>query len=166
MCDRVTSPTVFQSYRKLPEIGLCTIFFQTLIDDQPVYFHPCDQDEAYIRFAHSPISVHTVLHPTSNFDCTHPQEMPKLDIFLDWAPSVLDFTKDALGMAPIPGLSLIAGGLSEVCKRVNASSPSFFTLLNGHNRSCVVLNRPPARMTRRAKISCERHKACMTILND
>ena len=119
-----------------------------------------------VRTALPRISVPTVLHPTSTFDCCYYREMSKLDVFLDWAPSVLDFAKDALGLAPIPSLPLIAGALSEICKRVRVSLSSFFTLLEDphHNRS--VFNRILARMTRHATISHERHKACMTPSND
>ena len=111
------------------------------------------------------ISVHIVLHLTSNSDCCYYREMSKLDVFLDWAPSVLDFTQDALGLAPIPGLPLIAGALSEVCKRVKVSPPRIFTLLNVNHCNRVVSNRLPAQMKRREKISRERHKAFMTTLN-
>ena len=129
----------------------------------PAHSRPCDRHEAYARFA--PASQFE--HPTSNIpNCIHHREMSRLDLFLNCSPSILGFTEDDLGPAPIPGPLLVAGALSEVCKRVKVSSPHFVTVLNGHNHHCVVLNRLPVRKTRRAKISCERHKVCMKTSND
>ena len=45
----------------------------------------------------------------------------KHDLILDWAPSVLSVAGEVLGLAPIPGLSLVAEGLAQVCERVKVS---------------------------------------------
>ena len=80
--------------------------------------------------------------------------MPKRDLFLDWAPSVLGFAGTLLDLGPIPGLSSVADGLAQICERAKVGLTSqillCFPILT---ITCVWGHRIPEQTTRRELIS-------------
>ena len=51
-----------------------------------------------------------------------------IDVTLDNAVPVLEFTESALGLVPVPGIPLIAKGLKILVERANVSVAVYMTI--------------------------------------